>query len=487
MDDNLKKLHERFASPARVSDPAPTDAADTTFSSPADGSASAGPVADLPLLDPAGLDQLERDLRNEPTATLERVRHVFDSDLTAAELADLIAQIRASMGDADAALTYLDLSIQAGLGNTKLPASFSFQGMNKDLIPIDPENTRFETKRDALGWAYNTGYYWLRSKVHQPKATFRWAEDHASLFIYPMAKEAEKTRVGLFSDFGTGIYHSRYIGKHLAEWDPAPHHIFHLGDVYYAGKQSEFDERFVPVLKPMLARSELFVMNANHEMFSGGTPYFKYIDDKHAVADGVRQRQEGSYFCLESDRFQIIGIDTAYHATGRWKEPKLLYWLQQVLEAGKRLNRTNILLSGDEPYDLGNPKSSALLREDLGAFADRGLIDLWFWGNVHYCALYERGPGARFIGSCIGHGGYPYGRMDFSAKDNTFAPVRWHETEARFPSETGVRQDRGNNGFVMMELDHATGTVALEYIDWMRRSRHRASLGPKGGVLDFVP
>src|SRR5262249_33522277 len=151
---------------------------------------------------------------------------------------------------------------------------FTFDGKNDAEIPINAANTQFETKRDALGWVYNTGAYWLRSKIYQPKHAFPWADDVPSLFTYPLRNDAGTSTIALFSDFGTGLYHSRYIARHIAA--ARPHHAVHLGDVYYAGKQSEFASRFIAPLEPILTTTEFFAMNGNHEMFSGATPYFAF-------------------------------------------------------------------------------------------------------------------------------------------------------------------------------------------------------------------
>ena len=65
------------------------------------------------------------------------------------------------------------------------------------------------------------------------------------------------------------------------------------------------------------------------------------------LISGVRwgnQFQEGSYFCLRSDKFQIIGIDTAYFEVGRCAEPELLAWLKEVLRVGKKQGCVNICL-----------------------------------------------------------------------------------------------------------------------------------------------
>src|SRR5262249_28007118 len=130
---------------------------------------------------------------------------------------------------------------------------------------------------------------------------------------------------------------------------------------------------------------------------------------------------------------------------------------------------TNILLSGDQPYEYGKTSLTALLDKDLRHVAiDRELVDLWFWGNTHYCALFDRGHGLPFVGSCIGHAGYPYSTMKPNQKAP--APVPFVETTARFPKWTKLRQDRGNNGYCVLTL-LPNGDIGLRYVDWMAHDR----------------
>jgi hypothetical protein len=249
----------------------------------------------------------------------------------------------------------------------------------------------------------------------------------------------------------------------------------HLGDVYYAGRRSEFQKFFERYLDPLLADTTLFTLNANHEMLSGGFPYFDYIDRRRLTVPDV-QKQEGSYFCLRSDRFQVVGIDTAYHEVGRFQQPKLLAWLRQVLEDGRDRGLSNILLSPDDPYGYGKIGLRKLLDEDLRSIVlEDNLVDLWFWCNTHYCALFDSSDNLPFIGSCIGHGGYPYTRK--RPFQTAPAPVKFLETTARFPSWTGIRQDRGNNGYCVLNLN-GDGSVELVYIDWMGNERCVAQLVP---------
>ena len=274
----------------------------------------------------------------------------------------------------------------------------------------------------------------------------------------------------MFSDFGTGLYHSRYIAKQFRE-RPFPYAI-HCGDVYYAGRKSEFENYMNRPLSPILDSTGLFLLNSNHEMYAGGKWYFRFLEDIRA-RHPERQRQEGSYFALQLEHFQIIGIETAYHDDGRFREARLRQWLEERLVEGRRAGRSNILLSANQPYEYGERGLTDLLKKDLRGLANRNLIDLWFWGDTHYCALFDHGKRAPFIGSCIGHGGFPYRRKRLGERSP--APVKFLETAPRFPAFTRLRQGRGNNGYCVMALK-SDGSIGLRYVDWMSRDRATASL-----------
>ncbi|MGH9799749.1 MAG: metallophosphoesterase family protein, partial [Blastocatellia bacterium] len=290
--------------------------------------------------------------------------------------------------------------------------------------------------------------------------------------------------IALFSDFGVGRYYSKYIAKQIGS-GRFPYAI-HLGDVYFAGRKSEFEKYFEALLDPILDSTSLFDLNSNHEMYSGGKPYFDYIK-RRRNEHPAKQKQEGSYFCLRSEKFQIVGIDTAFFGHGRYREQPLLDWMANVLREGRDSGRVNILLSADHPYDYGNKDLTKLLGKDLKQLVikDR-LVDLWFWGNTHYCALYNLTADLPFVGSCIGHGGYPYDTYKKGKPEP--APMIFLEENARFPEETDVRQDKGNNGYCTMQLN-ADGSLRLQYIDWMSNVRFTADLsrGQAGEPLKVTP
>lgn len=473
MDEARKRLYERLGYTGPL-DETQTGAAEEFESVRAAETTPAEPQAadpaELPPLGPEGIDELERALNTNPEETLRRAREVIDENISEAELRATVARARAALASPEAAIASLDAEDELFESVNKLPPGFDFPGMSLGEININPGDTKFETVGDALGWALFAGPFLLTQGF---KARFRRHDDFASRFAYELAEPAAggALEVALVSDFGTGRYHSRYIAKQLRE-RRFPY-AFHLGDVYYAGRRSEFEKYFAAPLDPLLAGTELFALNSNHEMYSGGKPYFEFMDKRRA-AHPARQKQEGSYFSLASSRFQIVGIDTAYFDHGRHREPGLLAWLGETLRAGRAAGRVNILLSADHPYGYGHEGHSKLLDKDLaGLVKGEGLVDLWFWGNTHYCALFDRDGERPFVGSCIGHGGYPYDRE--APGKHSPAPLRFLETAARFPAWTGVRPDRGNNGYCVMSL-RDDGSVGLKYVDWMSRTRCEAEL-----------
>jgi hypothetical protein len=448
--------------------------------------------ADPPPLDAAGLDLLEEMLNRHPRRTLSRAREAWNPKMTQKQLRAVIADARRALTAPTVAMA--EFRTAAFSSSSALPSNFTFPGMDLDEIDINPNDRTFENDDlvGILGWVFGAGPFAL---TQPSRSDFRFHNQpqFASRFTYDLDEPSPGAplEIALFSDFGVGRYYSKYIAKQFrARRFP---YAIHLGDVYYAGRRSEFAEYFEKLLDPILADTSLFALNSNHEMFSGGIPYFNYIT-KRAALHPARQKQEGSYFCLRSERFQIVGIDTAFFGQGRYKEPLLVEWLRSVLRDGRDAGRVNILLSADHPYVYGDDDPTKLLRKDLKSVAvDERLVDLWFWGNTHYCALFDHKPAPSgdipalpFVGSCIGHGGYPYDRQRRGKFEP--APMLFLEDQARFPKETNLRQDKGNNGYCVLQLN-ADGSIGLQYVDWMSNLRFTAALsrGQAGQPLRVTP
>jgi len=479
MRDDLRALYESLL-PRRKSGAARADLESLGDGLGLEGVPGATP--DHSPLRPEEIDQLEQLYKVDPEAVrgfLGRMRHTEPvTPDEARQMLDAIRRRFAAPSETRAIVEGLERA------PTSPPSGFGFDLYDPARIPIDVNRTDFEEGADWFRYAVGAGINGaLFHAGLLPLDPFRRHDDRQSLFSYALDADLGKDlRIGMFSDFANGYYHARYIAKRFVA--NKYRYAIHLGDVYYAGREAEVRDYLVAPMAEVLPGTELFMLQGNHEMYSKARPWLAYLDGKRRSAP-ARQRQEGTYFTLTRPGFLIIGIDTEWFGPGRHRDPWLQLWLRNALERGRRENRINILLSSDEPYEYGKAGTNNL-HEDLRAEISEGLIDVWFWGNTHYCALFDRTAASPFIGTCIGHGGFPYGRIKAGLRDP--GPTRWVEDSTRFGGGPwpDPRPDRGNNGFCELLLK-TDGSFELEYVDWMGRTRHRARLAKQAnGIVDFV-
>ena len=103
----------------------------------------------------------------------------------------------------------------------------------------------------------------------------------------------------------------------------------------------------------VLRHMPFYTMNANHEMDSHGIPYFAFLKHKRprGRAGTIHaQPQEGSYFCLSNDHYQIIALDTAYAENGRCRDAGMLDWLRDHLHRGPRTPPGKHPPDPEQPY-----------------------------------------------------------------------------------------------------------------------------------------
>jgi Calcineurin-like phosphoesterase len=450
---------------------------------PFTGTAS-DPIEELPPLDLKGLNELEQWYEKEPDKLLKTMGHLNDHPMTSEYFGEIIELTRN-------ALTHPDdfLKLRTAHSTTRMMVESNRFVMpdkypNYPDIRINPQSKKYEPGGDAIGWVLNTGSYFLLELLGiDKKKGFRFHDKNTdSNFLYSMKDSqgvpfgsGRPVRVGLFADFGTGEYHSLYIARHLERQFELDYAI-HLGDVYYAGRTSEFRKYMWEPTENLMQKTRTFWMAGNHEKFANYKPYYNFMDKKKGMGPSGLQEQEGSYFCIRSDQFQIIGIDTAFFKNGRYKRKELLDWLKERLHEGKDHSPSlvTILLSPNEPYNLGSKKQHSLLK-DLGEFVNDNMIDLWFWGNTHYSALFQKTSKTPFIGSCIGHAGHPIKQknilnaFDKDKHGKGLAPASWVDTSLKFPQEDfpNLRPDLNNHGFCIMELH--PDKIILEYYDWLMR------------------
>jgi hypothetical protein len=224
---------------------------------------------------------------------------------------------------------------------------------------------------------------------------------------------AKRARLVLVGDWGSGIDRADLIAKLMADAvkdaDDRQCHVVHLGDIYFCGWPEEAQERFLdhwPVKPGDAAFS--WCLNGNHDMYCGGEGYFKIV-----LGDSRFKEQGGcSYFALENEHWQILGLDTAYE---EWKlEGNQFGWAVQ-----QRFNnpaKKGILLSHHQPFsDYEKSAKSDGLAETAAALLKENRTTAWLWGHEHRCVVYKShdfafkdGTAGKLpFGACLGNGGVP--------------------------------------------------------------------------------
>lgn len=267
----------------------------------------------------------------------------------------------------------------------------------------------------------------------------------------------DTVQIALVGDWGTGDWRtasnpapSSRVGKQVAALQPDL--SVHIGDVYYAGTSNEETYELVNIWPG--GRLGSLALNSNHEMYSGGKPYFQ------AIGRAPFALQRGcSFFALENSNWIIVALDSAYYAEASnlyldgalYPDNKpneqnsfLLTQQAQAQARGKRL----ILLTHHNGLDETGSTTNTLWNQVMAAYPAGGGPSYWYWGHVHVGAVYRpQGPGDTLC-RCLGHGALPRGNPTELTKSNAV----WYEN--RSANDPDIPQ-RILDGFVVLKLDAA--------------------------------
>jgi hypothetical protein len=268
-------------------------------------------------------------------------------------------------------------------------------------------------------------------------------------------------------DWGTGDFDPSpspaiKVKNQIAQLAPQPDYTIHLGDVYYAGTNSEEKNNLVSLWPGGTAGS--FTLNSNHEMYSGAKPYFT-----EALANIKFTQQKGhSFFALENTNWIVVGLDSAYFASedGAYLDGDLgtaeqgagdqLAFLKNVASRGKKV----IVLTHHNGLQEDGSATTNLWNQVMAAFPAGTAPAYWYWGHVHAGIAYvtqQNGVQCR----CTGHGALPWG-LATELQNNP--NVTWFETRnANDPSDPL----RVLNGFTKISLNGASlDEVFLDENGW---------------------
>ncbi len=296
-----------------------------------------------------------------------------------------------------------------------------------------------------LRWELVAGTVWLENLLH--KHPF----PPGAPTILPMADEVS---IALVSDWGTGNFGpGDSPSTKIAKFIPTLHsdYTVHLGDVYYAGTNGEETSKLIN-LWPQGSKGS-FALNSNHEMYSGGGPYFN-----DAVGGPVFNKLQSpwSFFALENRHWIVVGLDSAYfsdvltlYMNGTLgKDNAQVAFLKTIASRGKKvivLTHHNAVPENGVP---GN-QPLQLFTDVMTAFAGHQAPFYWYWGHVHIGAAYtpvQSGVRCR----CIGYGALPWGYSTDLKTGYDQGKIEWFETRNAGDSSDPLRIF---NGFVHLKLN----------------------------------
>jgi hypothetical protein len=253
-----------------------------------------------------------------------------------------------------------------------------------------------EAKFDTDDW-----FNWARTLWHMVKDArnkFPWQDPPPQPEKVPQFDNSPT--LAIFGDWGTGLYGAPEIAKRIEE-APDIDVVLHLGDVYYSGTDGEFRDRFSK-LWPKRPTSLHRSLNGNHEMYSGGRPYWNVVQQKPF-------EQKSSCFAHENESWIIVGLDTAYQDYDLYQDPAKghdeLAWLSRIVDGAQ--GKGIVLFSHHQPFSLLDSQGPNLKAKMEERLLKTGKVFAWYWGHEHECVVYDQHPGWRMYGRCIGHAGMP--------------------------------------------------------------------------------
>ena len=317
--------------------------------------------------------------------------------------------------------------------------------------------------------------------------------------VYPLHPHVpnEPIRLSLAGDWGTGTEEAFRVAQQMSAF--RPDYTVHLGDVYYVGDEPEVEENFLGIAQPDSPNSPVafprgavgtLTLPGNHELYGGGKPYYTRVLPWGSPTPG--QPQQAAFFCLESDHWRILGLDTGYNSTGvpilgslpglanvQWIggngeiEPAVLDWLRTNVRPHDN-PKTTLLLTHHQYYSAFPDEVFPRPAEQLAEFF-RGQDILWLWGHEHRLAVYDlHSPDGQIscFGRCIGHGGMPVETTKPHPGDaHHRAPLLFHDPRTDY--SIGDGDTAGWNGFVNLTLHGPT--LHLDYRDLTGQSLYRES------------
>jgi hypothetical protein len=366
------------------------------------------------------------------------------------------------------------LEIYTGLGRSPVESQVRLATVNPSAAIARPPLHDFDNS-NIFPWIAN----WLKT-VGTTRHAFEAypAEGDRGLYDLSGLLSADGSiRIAIAGDWGTGTDVAQQVADSMVSNNPE--FTIHLGDVYYVGTDKEIQENCLGVngaYQGVFWRrgsKGSFALNGNHEMYSGGSPYFNVFLPTLGIPTSQDKQQLRSYFCLEASAWRIVAIDTGYNSDtiggDCTLEQPLLDWLQSVVDPIHNPKPT-VLLSHHQWFSgFGDGDYPKPAQQIAPFFKNQQIV--WLWGHEHRLAIFYpyKSPRSQLLcyARCIGHGGMPLevASSAYPNEERTQRVEYWDNPDLH-PDRFHKLSDGtlvGTNGYAMMTIQ--SSKLTLEYLD----------------------
>jgi hypothetical protein len=327
-----------------------------------------------------------------------------------------------------------------------------------------------------LKWVWHTLAHLLGTK-HEFQT---YTNNETGIYTMQSGKNSGEITLALAADWATNTHESTTIAAKMNSH--YPDYTIHLGDTYYAGSVNEIFENFlIPNAPWKKGACGSFALMGNHEMYSMAKAYYEDLLPALGVFDKTLNKYKGqaaSFFCLQTDFWLIIGLDTGYNSVGFpfvWNSlshnsklpEQLIDWMKNTLNLASDMR--GIIFLSHHQYVSGfeKEKDYSLVGQQIASIVGEKRKVLWLWGHEHRLALYgtyKSKGGVTAYGRCIGHGGMPI-ELDKMVVD----PVKAVNSnligyDARIRNTIDHDNTVGLNGYAVLKIE--AEKLTIEYHDW---------------------
>lgn len=307
---------------------------------------------------------------------------------------------------------------------------------------------------NLLGWAECVAQYALYKASFQSNPYRKNVDFVGSI--------SDPTTIAILGDWGTGDAIALNLLNQVKSF--GPEFLIHLGDIYYSGTDFETTHNFLQICRTVLGpKFPLYSLCGNHDMYSGGAPYYRLVDILG---------QKASYFSLRNDYWQIVATDTGNNDQNpltvstnmtTLNNSEIPWALDKIKDAG---GRRTVVLSHHQlfspfasvgsvdgvPYCF-NPNLYSIFKDVIPN------IDVWFWGHEHTLAVYDPYMGLS-RGRCVGCSAIPV----FTDQQSYAADKSLKTIGGNLPSWVQTAQLRNNgtdynHAFAILTLQKSGGSV----------------------------